>query len=117
MPDVQVGDLFWIDGFASGLINVPSGNPLRVVTVTSSTEIVVETYSGGNWASGSDEASVAVTISGAPLPSGAVVSAGFWFYVPVRFDDGDNAMSEITAGWRESAYANFNDIKLREVFE
>jgi uncharacterized protein (TIGR02217 family) len=53
--------------------------------------------------------------SGAPA-DGATITAGFEFYVPVRFDE-DAMGIEPTNGLFESQVANLNDIRLVEVFE
>jgi hypothetical protein len=58
-----------------------------------------------------------VTIKSALPPAGGTITWGGYFYVPVRFDAGDNAESEITYGMRESAFANFDQIRLKEVLE
>jgi uncharacterized protein (TIGR02217 family) len=48
--------------------------------------------------------------------NGQAISAGFEYYVPVRFDVGEMGV-EPTAGLAEAQIANLNDIRLLEVFE
>lgn len=115
--NLEVGDLIFIDGFAQASTNVLSGNPHRVAGKADDREIRIERFSGVSLSTTDDEADVTVSFQSALPPTGAAITAGFYFYVPVRFDDGDNANSEIIAGLRESAITTFSDIKLREVFE
>lgn len=111
------GDLVYIDGWSNGAYNFVAGvdDPLRVVAA-SGTELRLETYGGGSYGlvNFTDEE---VTINSTIPPIGAAITAGYYFYVPVRFGDGNNAEHEITAGMQDSVFANFTSIQLREVFE
>lgn len=51
-----------------------------------------------------------------PPTNGQTITAGFEYYVPVRFDVGEMGV-EPTAGLAEALVANLNDIRLLEVFE
>lgn len=115
--DFTAGDLVYVTGFSAGGNNFPEGgNPLRVVAASGS-GIQLQKFDGTTWGTAGDQASVSVTIKSALPPTGSQITAGYYFHVPVRFDDGNNALSEIVAGMRESAIATFAEIKLREVFE
>ena len=58
-----------------------------------------------------DEATQTFTTSGS-----GTISAGYEYYVPVRFDVGEMGI-EPTHGMDEALVANLNDIKLLELFE
>lgn len=110
------GDLVYISGWPSGAYNaLPGSDPARVVSADS-VSLVVERFNGSNYGS-AVYVNQAVTITTALPPTGAEITAGFYFYVPVRFEDGDNMESEIKSGMRESAFADFGSISLREIFE
>lgn len=117
--NMAVGDTFYISGFTDELTDTASGMPLRIVTRPTGASITVEAFDGADWGDwgGTDEADVEVTLNPAYPSTGDSITAGYWFYVPVRFDEGDNAMSEIQNGLRETSVANFTNIKLREIFE
>ncbi len=110
----QVGDLINVEGFVNPA-NDASGDPLRVLTVNATT-LTLERYNGTAYA-GTNETDVPVTLLGSLPPTGATITAGYEFYVPVRFDDGDNGVAELVAGARESAFANYGDLKLIELLE
>lgn len=115
----EIGDLIFVDGFVNDSVNQTTGGPHRVRLKIDDDTLELERFNGNDWFAGGtgDEVDAAITITSALPPTGELITAGFYFYVPVRFDDGDNAMSEIVAGMRESAYATFGDIKLKEIFE
>lgn len=110
------GELVYIEGFSDSNLDRPGGGgePLLVVAADG-TQMVLTELDGSTW-SGS-ESGASITIKGTPPPAGATITAGFYFYTPVRFEEGDNGESEIRAGLRESAVADFTQITLREVFE
>lgn len=115
-PDIQVGDLVYLTGHTNPSDERPSGgNPLRV-TVAAAGLFEFEEFDGTAYTP-DDFSGVDITIQHALPPAGSVITAGFYFYVPVRFEDGDNAQSEVVAGQRESAFANFDQITLKEVLE
>ena len=110
------GDLIYMSGWASFTLNAsPGGDPFRVVEATE-ISLVLQRFNGSAY-SGTVTTPTAVTITSALPPTGAEIRAGFYFFTPVRFDDGDNMESEIRAGLRESASADFPRISLREIFE
>lgn len=113
---LQPGDLVYIQGWSNSAYNAnPGSDPARVVSADN-VSLVVERYNGSQY--GTDFfTNENVTITSALPPTGAEITAGFYFYVPVRFDNGDNMESEIKSGMRESAFADFGQITLREVFE
>lgn len=76
--------------------------------------VYVNGVENANWAWDADEQAVHWP-SDAPS-DGAVISAGYEFYVPVRFDVGEMGI-EPTYGLAESMVANLNDIRLLEIFE
>ncbi len=110
------GDLVYVTGWSNASYNAaPGGDPARVVSATSST-LVLQRYNGSAYGNAVLTGET-VTIQSALPPTGAEITAGFYFYVPVRFDDGDNMENEIKSGMRESAFADFSRITLREIFE
>lgn len=110
------GDLVYITGWSSSAYNAaPGGDPARVVSADA-VSLVVQKYNGTNYGSASF-VSETVTVQSALPPTGAEIRAGFYFYVPVRFEDDDNMESEIKAGMRESAVSDFPRIGLREIIE
>jgi uncharacterized protein (TIGR02217 family) len=115
--ELSTGDLIYLTGFAASVANTSTSLPHRVVAKLADDTIVLQRYNGTDIPSGSDEAGVTVTLESATPPTNSAITAGFYFYVPVRFDEGDSANSEIIAGLRETAITTFGDIKLREVFE
>lgn len=115
---LAAGDLVFIDGFTSATVNRTTGAPHRVLAVNQSgNEMRLQRYNGTTFNAATDEVSVTMSLQSALPPTGAAITAGFYFYVPVRFDEGDNANSEIIAGLRETAITTFSELKLREVFE
>lgn len=115
-PGLQVGDLLYISGWTDNDYNFPEGgDPVRVRAV-SSTELELEKFDGSDYGPVSFPAT-SVTMLPCLPPTGAELTAGFYFYVPVRFDDDDNLGHELTSGMRESAIATFEDITLREIQE
>lgn len=111
---LEVGDLVTFSGFVNGVNN--SGAEPRRVTSVSGANLEVEEFNGTS-ISHTNEAATAVTWAHATPPTDAVITAGFYFYVPVRFDGGADAVSEIQAGLRESSFTTLGDIKLKEIFE
>lgn len=111
----NVGDFVNLEGFTNTL-NDATANALRVAAIDGD-DMTLELFNGSTWGADGDEASVAITFNSGLPATGQNISAGFYFYVPVRFDDGDNATSEIIAGLRESSVADFSDISLKEIFE
>jgi uncharacterized protein (TIGR02217 family) len=112
----NVGDLVYITGFANTANNAPqSGAPLRIAAISPAHYLTLQKYDGTAWG-GVDETH-SITLTPTLPPVGALITAGYYFYVPVRFKDGTVLPSEITAGMRDSAVANFNSIVLVEVFE
>lgn len=110
------GDLVYIQGWSTGSYNAnPGSDPARVVSADS-VSLVVQRYNGTAYGNAVFTGQN-VTITSALPPTGAEITAGFYFYVPVRFEDGDNMESEIKSGMRESAFADFGSISLREIFE
>lgn len=110
----NVGDFVHMDGFTN-TDNDTSAVAARVISIAGAT-MVLENQDGTTYGS-TDEASVLITFNSGVPATGQPITAGFYFYVPVRFEEGDSATSEIKAGQRESAFADFTDIKLKEVFE
>lgn len=82
--------------------------------IVASLIVHVDGAPNGNWAW--DTALQQVHWPVTPPTNGQAISAGFEFYVPVRFDIGEMGV-EPTAGLAESMFANLNDIRLLEVFE
>jgi uncharacterized protein (TIGR02217 family) len=113
---LSVGDLLYIGGWANGAYNYTlGGDPVRVRSVNA-TDLILEKYNGADY--GSDSfGPESITLGSALPPTGAEIRSGYYFYVPVRFENGSAAESEITNGMRESAVATFDSITLREVFE
>lgn len=110
------GDLVYVEGYSSDAYNaLPGGDPARVVSADDTT-LVVQRYNGTAYGVGV-YVDQDITITHALPPTGSEITAGFYFYVPVRFDDGDNMESEIKSGMRDSVFADFTQITLREVFE
>jgi uncharacterized protein (TIGR02217 family) len=114
---LNVNDLFYMTGFTLHASNnvEPGAMPLRVVSTTDTT-LVFEKYDQTAWTV-ADELEQPITLTQTLPPTGAAITAGFYFYVPVRFSDGDNATSEIKAGLRDSVQADFTNITLKEVFD
>jgi len=113
---LEPGALVYVTGWENSAYNAPEGgNPARVVYADSTT-LTLQKFDGtayGAVALGP----TSVTIKSALPPTGSEIRAGYYFYVAVRFDDGDVMEGEIQAGMRESAIATFNSIVLREIFE
>lgn len=113
---LRPGDLVYVSGWSNAAYNaLPGGDPARVVSATNTT-LTLQRFDGTAYGSAALGPSN-VTITSALPPTGAEITAGFYFYVPVRFADGDNMESEIKGGLRESAIADFGNITLREIFE
>lgn len=112
-----VGSLIFLTGFSDGTLNRPAGSsdPLRVV-VANDSAVTLQEFDGSPYA-GNNEAGASLTISGGNASAGSTLTAGFYFYTPVRFDEDNSAESEIKSGMRDSAYADFTNIKLREIRE
>ena len=114
----NAGDLVYVTGWSDGAYNKgPGVNPARVRSRSGDgSEMVVENFDGSDFgsATATDEE---VTITPALPPSGSEITAGFWFYVPVRFYEEDNAEYEFTSGLRETAFADVAHITLRELLE
>ena len=110
------GDLVYVTGWANTAYNAPQGgDPARVVTATANT-VRLQKFDGSAY--GADAlGSTSVTITSALPPTGSEITAGFYFYVPVRFEDGDSMEGEIKSGMRDSVVADFSSITLREIFE
>lgn len=110
------GDLIYMSGWSNGAYNaLEGGDPARVVSADA-TSLVVQRYDGtayGGAALGPDN----VTYQSAFPPTGAEIRAGFYFYVPVRFENDDAMQSELKSGQRDSMIASFQNITLREIFE
>lgn len=115
--DFAPGTLIFVDGFADASLNRPAGssNGLRIVTANDQA-LELQEYDGTAWG-GADEGPAVLTLGGGVAQAGSDLTAGFYFYVPVRFDEDNNAESEIKSGMRESAMADFNSIALREIRE
>lgn len=119
--DIKEGDLVYITGWDSGGYSISQGgDPARVTTTVNDGSgnivgITLETYAGNAITNNGNGA--AVTIQTALPPTGAEITAGFYFYVPVRFENGDNAEVEVKSGMYDSAFADFNQIRLREIYE
>jgi uncharacterized protein (TIGR02217 family) len=113
---LQVGDLVYVSGWSNNAYNaVEGGDPQRVRAIDGSS-IVLENYNGsslGTAVLGPEN----VNIRSALPPAGAEITAGYYFYVPVRFETDEDAESEITAGLRDSVTATFGNVVLVEVFE
>jgi uncharacterized protein (TIGR02217 family) len=110
------GDLIYMTGWSNGAYNAPSGgDPARVVSADG-TSLVVQRFDGTAYGSAVLGPSTVNIMSALP-PTGSEITAGYYFYVPVRFADGDNMESEIKSGMRESVFADFSNITLREIFE
>lgn len=113
---LSVGSLVYMTGWGTSAYNAPEGgNPARV-TYADGNSLRVERFNGTNYGSAT-LSTTTVTIKSALPPTGSEITAGFYFYVPVRFDDGDNMSSELQSGMRDSAVATFDNITLREIFE
>jgi uncharacterized protein (TIGR02217 family) len=112
--NLQVGDLVRFTGFANAVNNTVD-TPRRVVDVNGSI-LTVENYNGST-PSLVNEPSTAINWQQSTPPTGAVIRSGYYFYVPVRFDGGADAVAEITAGLRETSWTSLGDIKLKEIFE
>lgn len=113
--EFNVGDLVMISGFSNSADNFVSVNG-RVQSIDND-QMTMQRFDGSVYGGARIEASVEITLNSGLPATGAPITAGFYFYVPVRFEEGDNATSEITGGLRESVFADFSDIKLKEVFE
>lgn len=110
------GDLVYVTGWSNGAYNAPEGgDPARVVTADA-VSLRLEKYDGTAYGAAVFTGENVTIVSALP-PTGAEITAGFYFHVPVRFEDGDNMQSEIKSGLRESAFATFSNITLREIFE
>jgi uncharacterized protein (TIGR02217 family) len=117
---INVGDLFYATGFVSANVglNVPmGGDPLRVVSKVGR-YVTFERYNGGVWASPSlTIASQNAVFTQTTPPPGSQITAGYYFYVPVRFSEDDVVESEIKNGARETGIYDFNSITLTEVLD
>lgn len=115
---LSVGSLVYISGWSDGSMNrTMGGNPARVLAAGPGS-LTVQDYNGGILQPGvALSAEAGITIQSALPPTGALITCGYYFYVPVRFGDGDNMESEIVSGMRESAFADFDQIQLREITE
>jgi hypothetical protein len=113
---LKVGDLVYISNVVNSAYNAaPGGDPARVI-LANSTTLKVQKYNGTSYGSAAFTDSSVDIVQALP-PTGADITAGFWFYVPVRFGDGNDMNSEIKAGLRDSVFADFTDITLREIAE
>lgn len=110
------GDLVYITGWSNGAYNAPAGGDPARVTFADATTLRVQKFNGTSYSNAVLGPSN-VTIWSALPPTGAEIRAGFYFYTPVRFDDGDTMTGEIKAGLRDSVTADFSQIVLREIFE
>lgn len=113
---LAVGDLIYMSGWSNGAYNALEGGDPARVTYADSTTLRVERYDGTPYGSAALGPSN-VTYQSAFPPTGAEIRAGFYFYVPVRFENDDAMSSEIKSGARESAVVSFDNITLREIFE
>lgn len=113
---LAVGDLVYVSGWSNGAYNATEGGDPQRVRAVSPTELVLEAYSGASLGSAVLGPS-SVNIRSALPPAGAEITAGYYFYVPVRFETDEDAESEITAGLRDSVTATFGNIVLVEVLE
>lgn len=111
---LEVGDLVTLSGFVNGANNTPA-EPRRVTSV-SGTNLTLEEFDGTAVVA-VNEAAVPVTWAQSTPPTDAVIKAGYYFYVPVRFDGGADAVAEIAAGLRETSFTTLGDLKLKEIFE
>lgn len=114
--DLMPGEMVYVEGFSTSGYNRPGGGGEPLIVVSADGSSATFTNYDGSTYSGS-EAGADLTFYSALPPAGADITAGFYFYTPVRFEDGDNAESEIRNGMRESVIADFDNITLREVFE
>jgi len=114
--DLQENDLVYVIGWSNGSYNrAMGGEPARVRSVDDD-NLVLERYSGDLFG-GATFTDEEITITPTTPHTGAAITAGYYFYVPVRFDGDDNMEGEIGSGMRESSYTTFGNITLRELFE
>lgn len=114
--DLAVGDLIYMSGWSNGAYNALEGGDPARVTFADATTLRVERFDGTAYGAavlGPDN----VTYQSAFPPTGSEIRAGFYFYVPVRFENDDALQSELKAGQRDSMVASFQNIVLREIFE
>lgn len=113
---LNVNDLVYLTGFVATADNRPaSGSPLRVIANTGIV-LTLQNYDGTAY-TGTDVLAAAVTLTPALPPTGAVITAGYYFYTPVRFDKGDTVNATMVAGMRETAFADMSSVAMIEVFE
>jgi uncharacterized protein (TIGR02217 family) len=117
---LNVGDLIYITGFVAPntALNAPlGGNPLRITSKVNRL-FTLEKYNGSQWASsGLTLPASSIVVTQTTPPPGAQITAGYYFYVPVRFSEDDVVESEIKNGARETGIYDFNSITLTEVLD
>lgn len=110
------GDLVYVSGWSNAAYNaLPGADPARVLTADA-TSLTLQKFNGTAYGAAVMPAEEVEIYSALP-PTGSEIRAGFYYYIAVRFEDGDNMESAITAGLRESSFADFPNVSLREIFE
>lgn len=110
---LNVNDLLYITGFTTASFNRAEGQrPYRIVEATSS-YIRVEDYDTGGYPL--DEVSANLVLTQAEPPTGSVITCGFEFYTPVRFDGEDAAEFVANNGQFDSMSSDFSSISLLEI--
>ena len=113
-----VDDLFYLTGFLNPIFNIePGDNPLRVKAITSHTLQFEPFYVGNVYTPPDVTIPSPFVLQSALPPTGAAITAGFQFHVPVRFATEDAGQSQIIAGLRETSMTDFTSLSLIEVVD
>lgn len=112
VPAYAVNDLVYVSGFTDSTDDRTDGeHPYRVLS-RDDTTLQLEYYDGTQV--NITDTGLTLSIRQAPIPTGSVITCGFYFRTPVRFDDNELSVSSV-AGLRETSISDLRSVSLVEV--